>query len=955
MCRQRELIERAKWEWESTVDSLSQLVCLFDRQGRILRANRTIERWGLGKVTNVQGRDVHALLHPDCDDPACYLTTFLSQAWDQVAQGCSLQCEMDDPIVGRYLSIQIRPVLERPTGERDDRRVAQAADSLAVGVIQDITERQRADQALRDSERKFRSIVEWSQDGIVLSDEQGRIVEWNRGQEEIAALTREEVMGQLVYDVQFQMAVEEARTPEAYEHIRTSMNRFLETGEAPWLNTLQEIPIQRPDGSRRIIQQIAFPIHTDHGVMMGSIARDVTEIKQVEETLRASEAYIRELFDSSLDMIISVDTERRIVEFNQAAERAFGYRREEMIGEHMGLLYADPQEGVEIHKAVMREGHCEREAFGRRKDGSLFLGFLSASALHNAEGEIVGFMGMVRDITERKRAERVLQLNEARLGALWTLSQMTVASVKQMADFVLEKAVALTRSEIGFIGFVNDQNDKLDIHSWSLHAMEQCAVVDRPFHFPIIEAGIWAEAVRRREPFIVNDYAAPHPAKKGYPDGHVALRRLVSIPVFDGDRIVAVLAVANKEDGYDDSDVRQLSLLGGGMWQLIQRQQAEAALRRSNRELSLLSRAGQAFLSSLDLDDVLGTVLGQVRRLLDVVACSIWLIDPETDELVCRQATGRRSEQVRGWRLAPGQGIGGWVVRTGESLIVADAQVDERYFDEVEQCAELALRSILTVPLKFREEIIGLLQAVDTRVGRFTAVDLGLLESLAASAAMAIENARLYAQARQDAETKSTLLREVNHRVKNNLTAIVGLLYAERRHAGLENQAVYQAILQDLINRVQGLATVHSMLSASEWAPLLLSELIEQVTQSTLETLPQGHRVLVTVPTSTVRVTPDQARDLALVINELTTNVVKHALDDRAGVQMTASITRQEEQIVLNLRDNGPGYPDHVLQREGYSVGLDLVHAIGRRNLQGNVSLSNEGGAVIRIAFRAMV
>jgi PAS domain S-box-containing protein len=90
--------------------------------------------------------------------------------------------------------------------------------------------------------------------------------------------------------------------------------------------------------------------------------------------------------------------------------------------------------------------------------------------------------------------------------------------------------------------------------------------------------GLWGEAVRQRRPIITNDYAAPNPYKKGYPEGHVDIRRHLNIPVFDGDRIVAVAGVGNKDDDYDESDVRQLTLLMNGMWWQIKRQRAEEEL-----------------------------------------------------------------------------------------------------------------------------------------------------------------------------------------------------------------------------------------------------------------------------------------------------------------------------------------------------------------------------------------
>ena len=152
-------------------------------------------------------------------------------------------------------------------------------------------------------------------------------------------------------------------------------------------------------------------------------------------------------------------------------------------------------------------------------------------------------------------------------------------------------------------------------------------------------------------------------------------------------------------------------ILGVGK-DVTERKRVEEELQRHNRELALLNQASRAFTSTLDLDRVLATVLEDTRCLMNVAACSVWLLDSETGELVCRQATGPKSEMVRGWRLAPGEGLAGWVVRHRQNLIVPDAQADERYFNGVDQQTGLTLRSILTIPLRTRESLIGALQAV---------------------------------------------------------------------------------------------------------------------------------------------------------------------------------------------------------------------------------------------------
>jgi PAS domain S-box-containing protein len=125
---------------------------------------------------------------------------------------------------------------------------------------------------------------------------------------------------------------------------------------------------------------------------------------------------------------------------------------------------------------------------------------------------------------------------------------------------------------------MNEDETVLTMQAWSKIAMDQCAIIDKPIDYPLETTGLWGEAVRQRRPMITNDYAAPNPYKKGYPEGHVEMRRHLNIPVFDGDRIVAVAGVGNKDEDYDESDVRQLTLLMNGMWWQLKRQRAEAEL-----------------------------------------------------------------------------------------------------------------------------------------------------------------------------------------------------------------------------------------------------------------------------------------------------------------------------------------------------------------------------------------
>jgi PAS domain S-box-containing protein len=217
-----------------------------------------------------------------------------------------------------------------------------------------------------------------------------------------------------------------------------------------------------------------------------------------------------------------------------------------------------------------------------------------AFALHNLELE-----------RERKRTEEELRLNESRLEALLKLNQMIETSMQKITDFALEEAVRLTKSKIGYLAFMNEDETVLTMHSWSKTAMKQCSITDKPIVHPVETTGLWGETVRQRKPIITNDYSAPNPLKKGYPEGHVEIIRHMNIPVFDGEQIVAVAGVGNKNTEYDKTDVRQLTLLMQGMWRLIQQRRTEEALRESERSFRDLVENSLTGISIIQGDQVI--------------------------------------------------------------------------------------------------------------------------------------------------------------------------------------------------------------------------------------------------------------------------------------------------------------------------------------------------------------
>jgi PAS domain S-box-containing protein len=310
------------------------------------------------------------------------------------------------------------------------------------------------------------------------------------------------------------------------------------------------------------------------------------EHRIVNETFKESEHKFKTIFNNINDQIYVSELNGNLIDVNQVVIDSLGYTKDYIL--RSSPLDIVPswyvQRASELIKVIERDRKAMYEAAAIRKDGSVIPLEINARMIdYNGKKTI---LSVARDITERKKAEKAKLLNESRLETLIKLNEMTAASLDEIAEFAKEEAVRLTESKLGYLAFMNADETVLNMHSWSKSAMGECSISDKHFIYPIKTTGLWGEAVRQRKAVITNDYTAPSSLKKGYPEGHVELTRHMNVPIFDGDHIVAVAGVGNKDEDYNESDVRQLTLLMQGMWKLVQRKQLIGALSKYSEELS---------------------------------------------------------------------------------------------------------------------------------------------------------------------------------------------------------------------------------------------------------------------------------------------------------------------------------------------------------------------------------
>jgi len=452
-----------------------------------------------------------------------------------------------------------------------------------VGFCIDITDRKRAEETLRESEKRFRSYFELPLIGIAITSPTKGWLEVNKAlcamlgysQEELKRMTWAELTypDDLEPDVaQFNRVL--GGEIEAYEMDK----RFIRKDDRVVWTRLAVRCVREQDGKVRYIIALLL---------------DITDRKQAEEAIRESEERYRGLVQSSPDIVYTYSNKRGGLFYSPRVEAVLGYSAEHLLA-HPFLWNESiqPEDHLRIRETIAASamGAPFDVEYRIRDSAGNWRWFRDRSIRRRKmNGETITD-GLATDITESKRARDELLAANTKLDALWSTAAMTDADMKSLCDHILSNIVRMTGSEYGFYGFINDDESVMTIHTWSGDAMKDCTMVDKPQHFPIGEAGIWAEAVRQRKPLILNDYTVPHAAKKGYPGGHVALTRLMVVPIFSKGRIVSVAAVANRATDYGPADVSQIVAFLNGVQSIMDRKRAEDALKASLAEKEVLLR-----------------------------------------------------------------------------------------------------------------------------------------------------------------------------------------------------------------------------------------------------------------------------------------------------------------------------------------------------------------------------
>lgn len=438
-------------------------------------------------------------------------------------------------------------------------------------IFRDITARLIAENIIKRSEQRYRLLAENIQDVI-----------WTINlNEEFSYISPsvKQLRGYEVAEARVQK-LHEAFCADSCEVIKSLIHKIRTGANADLVTAIFELEQPCKNNTtiwtETIIKQLVDENHVTVGIV--GVARNINERKRAQQIIRQQEANYRLLFDNAVNAILVGNEKGQIIDANVAATELTAYSLSDILGERINILFTkESLEKVPLRYDLLDKGLMVRnERLLLRKDGQMIWVEMNTKKLLDGR-----YMAFLTNIHSRKLAEEEIQFNEKRLRILLNLYQMNNASIKEICDYALEELITITKSKIGYIAFVNEDETVLNMYAWSKKAMADCNVQKKYYEYVVEKTGLWGEVIRQRRAIITNNYADENPLKKGLPEGHVTLTRHLNAPIFENNKIVLVVGVGNKETDYNENDVNQIILLMTGMWKNVQLRKAKEALLQS--------------------------------------------------------------------------------------------------------------------------------------------------------------------------------------------------------------------------------------------------------------------------------------------------------------------------------------------------------------------------------------
>lgn len=771
-------------------------------------------------------------------------------------------------------------------------------ESIMV-IMRDLTDYVESMNALSESEEKFRSLVESAIDAIILINKEGNITLWNESASKMFGFSEEEIIGSSI----------EIIFPE-------NCSNFHEGYLNSPINSEVEGKTFEGQGIKKNGEPFSIDVSHTGWLMNGepifcTVIRDVSRRKKAENDLIESQKKYKTIFENTGTAMCIVEMDGTISLTNTEFTKTMGYSAEYLEGTNLKKF-------TKTNFKKIRDYQRLRSLNPSKSPVKYELNFFdSKKTLKNAMLNIAGIPGTDKtlisllDITELKKSEEKIINQNKILNGFNKIFKCALASKnkEELAKICLNTCEEITGSNLGFIQLLN-KRDNLDFIALSDPAWEvsQFFKNDREFLIKDLKLqGIYAIPVIERKSVIVKDPSS-HPTSIGLPKGHFPLERFLGVPLKRGNTIIGVIGLANKKEDYGAEDVETVEKLSNAIAEVLTLKYAEEKLIKSQEKF---------------------------RQMAENVEEGVWINDVGSKNTMYvnpayEKIFGLSKENIH-------QNPGAWIDLLHPDDVERVSKHAYRIFNK-HDFEEKRIEYRIIRPdgsLRWIQSQISSIKNENGELIRFVGVTDDITERVLAEEKI-----------QKSLEEKELLLKEIHHRVKNNMQIVSSLLNLQSRY--IDDADAYD-VFKESQNRVKSMALVHEKLYRStDLASVNFGEYVRSLSKELLISYgSRSNNVSIKTDLDDVFLNADTAIPCGLIVTEIISNSIKYAFDGKGG-EISVALHSYNGGFEILIGDNGVGIPEDMDLENTETLGLLLINSLTSQ-IDGEVELLREGGTSFRI------